>query len=976
MDVQWNDLDKYLAQNGLMVKNTRGDGFCFLSSILTVLKCDYNEEVSTEEMIPRFLEFLIKNHQQFHAFHTWTKPDLFIGEAMDFFRSREYNRDIVDLLVEIAAQALELNLSIYQNLDGQIQVLRYNGGPDCKEIRVKFTHDNNNMALNHYDAIIHSGRANTSPLLYDISPETNFARTPDHVTDDITASTTSMRCNYSPLLYEISPERSNSSTIPDDGTQHSDTTASTSSTPLSEEFIPEIRKGKYFPTDLFDDIEPEMVDNIPGDIDGTKLYVIDATNKDWHKATSDLRHFDMKTSSKAGYSGVRKVGYCKGSWVCKNLNCAFASTSQGNQPNRINWKSIPGQRHLKICQICDHVGAREGCGARKLVDYNTFLSKATVYHLGQHKCWQKPDYAGKRDAIRQKVAGLQMSGSAKQMAIDELVTLIGEGKMDEAIMEAGKWTDMRTAKRLHVAQDKFAGEDVNSFDAVGIVKQKTDTRDPYYIYRINNGNMNNTSDYIFKTSKVMAQLAIEMDINGKKNALQEENAYFDATHRRVHSFKSLGLWLYHPAMRKILRLASMEIRTENSEDIAIFFRLFNEVLAKEKGEPGYKFNPRCFVCDEGGANYKGIALVYGQDFCSDRVRGCQFHFKHDLQRKAQRINPDIRDLFVSKCRELCEVTTITKYNALKTELDELAEIDPKLKTWIKWWDTRKAHIFLPFRGGGLPGVNLSEQGNAGWRSKHTLRLVQAAKDDVATMILQEREILKFTSNQSKSSGRGPSQAAKEAKDRQQQIRIAEDFVNIFDDENAVLVEAEEANNPSAYIPKRNCKHRPAKRVMETKGRNKKRTKSNNTAPVSDLSTQIKTATVITGATPTKSRPDNFTKSLIPPNPPVVIISDGLGIRKCMGCRKPITKDEQKNPKNLVFRRKGVTGYYNTIQNRWVNRDCNIHFHLKLPCLRKHDPTLEFKDIIMTDDIFEKMSKEQLDVLNEACVLKYIISNKQ
>ena len=74
----------------------------------------------------------------------------------------------------------------------------------------------------------------------------------------------------------------------------------------------------------------------------------------------------------------------------------------------------------------------------------------------------------------------------------------------------------------------------------------------------------------------------------------------------------------------------MEIQTENTHDITQFFRLFNEIVAKEKKVPRYKFNPRCFVCDEGGYNYNAFTEVYGEDFCNDHVKGCQWHFKNDV----------------------------------------------------------------------------------------------------------------------------------------------------------------------------------------------------------------------------------------------------------------------------------------------------------------------------------------------------------
>ena len=44
------------------------------------------------------------------------------------------------------------------------------------------------------------------------------------------------------------------------------------------------------------------------------------------------------------------------------------------------------------------------------------------------------------------------------------------------------------------------------------------------------GQLNSESDYVFKSSKQMAQLAIHMDVNGPEDDLQMENAYFDVTH--------------------------------------------------------------------------------------------------------------------------------------------------------------------------------------------------------------------------------------------------------------------------------------------------------------------------------------------------------------------------------------------------------------------------------------------------------------
>ena len=111
---------------------------------------------------------------------------------------------------------------------------------------------------------------------------------------------------------------------------------------------------------------------------------------------------------------------------------------------------------------------------------------------------------------------------------------------------------------------------------------------------------------------------------------------------------------------------------------------------------------------------------------------------------------------------------------------------------------------MPFRGGGLPGVNLSEQGNVGWK-RWPMSLVRAAKEDFAAMVLQERWMHMFNTNLQASDGHRPSQADREAKFRAQQEREAEEFVNILDDEYATILEAVQSKNPEYHLPKENNK---------------------------------------------------------------------------------------------------------------------------------------------------------------------------
>ena len=46
------------------------------------------------------------------------------------------------------------------------------------------------------------------------------------------------------------------------------------------------------------------------------------------------------------------------------------------------------------------------------------------------------------------------------------------------------------------------------------------------------------------------------------------------------------------------------------------------------------------------------------------------------------------------------------------------------------------------------------------------------------------------------------------------------------------------------------------------------------------------------------------------------------------------------------------------------------------CLRDQDRTVEYRDIIATDEVFEALTNEQMEVLHERDILQYIIENKR
>ena len=120
-----------------------------------------------------------------------------------------------------------------------------------------------------------------------------------------------------------------------------------------------------------------------------------------------------------------------------------------------------------------------------------------------------------------------------------------------------------------------------------------------------------------------------------------------------------------------------------------------------------------------------------------------WHFKSDASKFAPKLMLQ-NGKNSQGCVKICALLQLwPSVNAIFQNLDEISRRNPEIKGFLKHWQLRKSHTFSPFRGGGLPGVNMSEQGNASFKPAKTMRLVHAAKYDVSAMILQETQIRMF-----------------------------------------------------------------------------------------------------------------------------------------------------------------------------------------------------------------------------------------
>ena len=124
------------------------------------------------------------------------------------------------------------------------------------------------------------------------------------------------------------------------------------------------------------------------------------------------------------------------------------------------------------------------------------------------------------------------------------------------------------------------------------------------------------------------------------------------------------------------RLAMMECKKEDTEMVEIFFRLFNEALAKFFSEEGYKFNLMMLCMDKVGANLQGVQNVFCDAFMS-RVVSCQWHFMECAWRQllyqyiSIYINVNDKTTFMHYIRMICKAQTYTEYKLYSDGLEHI-----------------------------------------------------------------------------------------------------------------------------------------------------------------------------------------------------------------------------------------------------------------------------------------------------------------
>ena len=160
-------------------------------------------------------------------------------------------------------------------------------------------------------------------------------------------------------------------------------------------------------------------------------------------------------------------------------------------------------------------------------EFHTNKKVVNVFHAGLHTCHAT---APRENAAIQhqleedfkKHTSLKPSEAASN-------TIVAALKKDDSTWEeiellADTLADTRRIRDTKAKVKRSMESYGHSFDAVGEFKKFCDKRDPYLVYRSNDGQQNGDLTYVFKCSRFQAQLALSMDCS-KDGLLREQYCY-------------------------------------------------------------------------------------------------------------------------------------------------------------------------------------------------------------------------------------------------------------------------------------------------------------------------------------------------------------------------------------------------------------------------------------------------------------------
>ena len=297
-------------------------------------------------------------------------------------------------------------------------------------------------------------------------------------------------------------------------------------------------------------------------------------------------------------------------------------------------------------------------------------------------------------------------------------------------------------------------------------------------------------------STTKMKMALNMDKNGD-HFLSKEFSFFDGKRKRCNGFSTLTASMYHPLLRKQIPLATMEAETEDTVNVELFWRLFNEAFRKMAGSDSAKFNPIGWCSDMAGANLVGISKVFGDDA---EIKSCEFYFQDHRNKKAQKLDSESSDKFKQLCDRLLLCTTVAGYQAAKSDMDLFIGADDSrafLTSWVSWWHERRRFIFHAFTNPSAPQMNQAEVIHAGWahRDRQNLSLLDVCQADTRDALLLDVETKAYLTGAAPG-GKVPLFSDRARKQHEAEVRRAQSTgKEMFSSSEGTLIHAGSSHKP-------------------------------------------------------------------------------------------------------------------------------------------------------------------------------------
>ena len=438
------------------------------------------------------------------AFHTAKTPQEMLQQVREYLDKKKFATDIVDVVIGLCCNIFNVTLWIFQESEaGQLESISYSTNKKeqkRRHVHVALYRDRGDVHGfgSHYNAVV-SKKKNRGQLYMDISSGppspgeiSTPVQSPSHEPNDFNPT-----FNGSEMLSDFSSEP--------------DASMYNLSTP---------QQRVVFPLELFEDMDNEQVTKVPYNINGNHCYTIEVHSGKWHKAQEDGRWFLMHTSTVRHSNLMRKSGKCMGSFVCNNDNCPKFTSGKGC--NTYAFTNI--RLNLYECKTCGNVDDRQFCGAMKLTMFYPDRNQLQVYYAGTHTCSLRmrsaytvmPEKVKK--AVLKPILQKNPRATTKQISEEAAENFLRIGKPDLAVQSIRIAQDRKlVAEMKQEVITRVTNKDPNSFSAVAELRKQLKSFDPYLIYKLNDGTLNDEVSFVFKTSRCAAQLALEMDYQDSEN---------------------------------------------------------------------------------------------------------------------------------------------------------------------------------------------------------------------------------------------------------------------------------------------------------------------------------------------------------------------------------------------------------------------------------------------------------------------------